>query len=465
MTDQPVLGNGRTVVPGPPVFVLCGSRSGSTLLRFVLDAHPELACPPETNLPTLCAQLATVWSLIEGAPLSPERGAEPPVVPAAAIAGIRHTVDLMIGSYLARRGGRRYCDKSLGTARFADLLLRVYPEARFVCLYRHPMDMIASGVEACPWGVAGYGFDPYVASSPGNTLLALARYWIDNTAAALSVEDAFPGSCFRVRYEDLVTDPEGTAAALFAFLGVAPAPGITGRCFSGDRERSGPSDYKIWHTAEVSAGSVGRGWAIPTVPIPDPVLEQLNELAVRLEYRPVDEEWGAAAYPGDVRAGVAPAAPEAAADGRPDAALALLADRLAARLDQVAVTGGAARWHPLVAVPFGVLAGGPAGQVGWRVDPAAGTVGPLDGDGDDTEWDVLGPAEAWQAVLGGGRNLGVALRRSELRYRDTGQNGVVGLAEARVDLLADLLGLASWPPAAGVDDLAAAGPPPVPAQR
>jgi len=32
-----------------PVFVLCNGGSGSTLLRFVLDAHPDLACPPETN--------------------------------------------------------------------------------------------------------------------------------------------------------------------------------------------------------------------------------------------------------------------------------------------------------------------------------------------------------------------------------------------------------------------------------
>jgi hypothetical protein len=47
-----------------PVFVLCMGRSGSTLLRFLLDAHPELACPPETSLPALCGQLSVVWSLI-----------------------------------------------------------------------------------------------------------------------------------------------------------------------------------------------------------------------------------------------------------------------------------------------------------------------------------------------------------------------------------------------------------------
>src|SRR5271170_4885617 len=106
-----------------PVFVLCNGRSGSTLLRFLLDAHPEVACPPETNLPALCAQLATVWSLIEGAPLSANRGDEPPVVPDAAIGGVRATMDSMMGPYLKRRNKKRYCDKSLGTARFAELLL------------------------------------------------------------------------------------------------------------------------------------------------------------------------------------------------------------------------------------------------------------------------------------------------------------------------------------------------------
>src|SRR5579872_4678044 len=72
------------------------------------------------------------WSLIEGAPLSANRGDEPPEVPEAAIIGVRETMDRMVGSYLVRRGKNRYCDKSLGTARYAELLARVYPQARFV---------------------------------------------------------------------------------------------------------------------------------------------------------------------------------------------------------------------------------------------------------------------------------------------------------------------------------------------
>ena len=70
MTDPQV--NGAADWAGAcsdPVFVLCCGRSGSTLLRFLLDAHPDLACPPETNVATLCAHLASVWSLLAGAPI------------------------------------------------------------------------------------------------------------------------------------------------------------------------------------------------------------------------------------------------------------------------------------------------------------------------------------------------------------------------------------------------------------
>jgi hypothetical protein len=429
-----------------PVFVLCGGRSGSTLLRFLLDEHPDLACPPETNLPGMAVQLATVWSLIEGAPLSAERGDEPPVIPAAAIGGVRRTMDEMTASYLARRGKKRYCDKSLGTARFADLLLRIYPEAKFLCLYRHPMDVIASGVEACPWGLNGYGFDPYIASTPGNVVLALARFWTDNAVAIAAVEERFSAACHRVRYEDLVTDPENVANGIFKFLEVQPEPGISTRCFAGERERFGPGDYKIWHTSQITTQSLGRGWAVPAGMIPPQIREQMNELAAKLGYRPVDDGWGTATVPADLRVDAyQPPLPGQLVSGTPLTKAALIGDRLRAGLSDVD-SRFTQRWNPCSAEMFTVVAtASPGSGLGcenrWRVNLADRTIierkNPAD---EDTDWDIVGSVEAWQAVLTGHTNLGVALRRCELRYCDTSEATPVA-GDARIGMLADLLGL------------------------
>ena len=428
-----------------PVFVLCNGRSGSTLLRFLLDAHPDLACPPETNLPALCTQLATVWSLIEGAPLSQNRGDEPPVIPEAAIAGTRSTMDTMIGSYLQRREKKRYCDKSLGTARFAELLVRVYPETRFICLYRHPMDVIASGVEACPWGLTGYGFDPYIATTtPGNAVLAIARFWADNVQAILDAEKRFPDRCLRVRYEDLVTDTEQTAARIFAFLDAAPAPGISKACFSAERERFGPSDHKIWYTSAISDRSIGRGWSVPAAMIAPPVLTQVNNLAGKLGYLAVDDGWGTSAPPADVR--VAPAAPVAAADPLGPVTSTSVGRRLEA---------GLASSHPVAAERLRALGGetmvavciaADPQQPGeyWLADFGSRTVRFADrGTQETSDWDIIGSVEVWEDVIAGKQNLSVALRSGRLRYCDRDESGPT-TAESRLRVLADLLGLTDW---------------------
>jgi hypothetical protein len=428
-----------------PVFVLCMGRSGSTLLRLLLDSHPELACPPETNIPALCSQLAVVWSLIEGAPLSPQRGDEPPAIPDAAIAGIRRTMDEMTVPYLLRRGKARYCDKSLGTARYAELLLRIYPGARFVCLYRHPMDVISSGMEACPWGLNGYGFDPYIADTPGNAVMALARYWMDGAAVIAAVEERHPQACHRVRYEEMVRDPERVAAGVFDFLGAAPAPGIAQQVFSLDHERFGPADHKIWHTAAISQESVGRSAAVPAGLIPGPILESINALLETLGYVAVDEAWGTADMPASMLAAEENAA---APDVTSSPGAEVLAGRLAAGLNG-ADEAFAARWGERLTETFSVAIRDPHGSspTSWMVTPALRTVVredelEADDEQDETAWAMVGTAQTWLEVLSGQLNLSVALRRNELRYCDFGENDFF-VTEARTALLAALLGLPS----------------------
>jgi hypothetical protein len=284
-----------------PVFVLCTARTGSTLLRFLLDAHPDLACPPETGIPRLGLRLAGTWSLLGGAPLQPDRNGEFPELPRPLAAGVRDALGQLMSQHLARRGKAVFCDKNLLTAPYASLLMQLFPEARFICLYRHPMDMIASGIEACPWGLTGFGFEPYAAADPGNDVLALARYWADQTGRILATEKKWRGNSMRVRYEDMAEDPEAVAGEMFGFLGVPPAPGIAARCFAPERERDGPGDFKIWNTSRISGDSVGRGWSISADQIEPAVRGAVNALADELGYIRVDGSWSVADAPRDPR--------------------------------------------------------------------------------------------------------------------------------------------------------------------
>ena len=195
-----------------PVFILTCSRSGSTLLRFILDTHPDLACPPETSFTGAALHMLRSWDVLERAGAGRARLAEDQAaLPEEALDAVRWAVDLAYGRYLARRGKPRWCDKSLDNVINTSILTALYPEARFICLYRHCMDVIASGIEMCPWGLSGFGFTPYAAQNPGNSVAAIASYWSDCTQAILDFEQRQPDRCHRVRYEDLVTDAEHVA--------------------------------------------------------------------------------------------------------------------------------------------------------------------------------------------------------------------------------------------------------------
>jgi hypothetical protein len=273
-----------------PVFILTASRSGSTLLRVILDSHPRLACPPETEISSACMQLAMTCDVLENAAAALPDG-DSQELPPAVRSAVREAVDRAYGYYLAQRGKQRWCDKSLDSFLHAELMAQLYPDARFICLFRHCMDVIASGVEACPWGLQRYGFDPFVAQYPGNSVAAVGSYWLSCAQAILSFCDDHPGSCHQIRYEDLVTAPEKTVAAILSFLGEQQVPGITRACFDTPHEANGPADEKLWFTSAVTAGSMGRGTIVPASALPEPVRGPVNQMLGRLGYRPVDEHW------------------------------------------------------------------------------------------------------------------------------------------------------------------------------
>jgi hypothetical protein len=178
-----------------------------------------------------------------------------------------------------------------------------------------------------------------------------------------------------------------------------------------------------------------------------------------LGYIQVGEQWGTGAKPADLRARkndpprAADSAPAADHGDEPGQASVKLPDWAMAVDGRV--RAGLARADEEFARAHGVRAkesvllfvSAPAwadADAWWRLDLAAGTV--TEGLGDrkvDTDWSLTGSAQAWDRLLAGESNLGVAFRRGDLRYADKGDAGAGSIgADTRVATLTDLLGVA-----------------------
>jgi Sulfotransferase family len=267
------------------VFVLCAGRSGSTLLRYLLDSHPELACPAESLVGQVCRSVHQVWKEVAGT--GPPSGPD-----GRALA--RGVVDEVMRQYLAQRGKQVWCEKSLTSVPNLDDITATFPGARYVCLYRHAMDMIASGLEASRWGYGHFGFRSHVQRRPENVVAALAEYWADRTEQILELERAGRFATIRVTYEELVTSPRAALGTVLEFIGVRHEDGLVDDLVSGALSRGhseGLQDYKVGFTDTVHTNSLGGGRTVPIRVLDRTLRERVNELLAELGYTLIDSDW------------------------------------------------------------------------------------------------------------------------------------------------------------------------------
>jgi hypothetical protein len=421
------------------VFVLTASRSGSTLLRFLLDSHPVLAAPPETSVCLAVSQLARTIEVLDnaGSPSQPVTSASEPSP--EALAEIRDVVDRAYGRYLKRRGKQRWCDKSLDNYMNAELLSLVYPEAKFICLFRHCMDVVASGVEVCPWGLHRHGFDAYVSQFPGNSVAAIGSYWLACAQGITGFADKHPERCHRVRYEDLVTAPEETMAGVFGFLEVEQVPGISEAAFDTPHEGNGPGDEKIWFTTGVTSVSMGRGDTVPVQALPGPLLDGINGALGQLGYRQVDDKWNIT--PGRDPRADAPGQPAAAPAGEESPEVAEAVREIRERVDAgslVAMDQIVSRWPALAGQTVVIVIHGE-----HRERQEVRCVFPGPDAAPEPVATIIADAGTWRSLLNGTTNVVSEMAGSRLRCENNRDSHRIRSDE--VHAIAALLGIAKIP--------------------
>jgi len=266
-----------------PIFILSCVRSGSTMLRCIVDTHPSLCSPGHLNLGPLCSYLYTAayYSLGKLPDISTEGQRDQ-----RAAEETRRVVTDLLGRYAQGKGKSNWCEKSTVNADYLEILLKVFPQARYICLYRNCLDVVHSCIKLSPLGYMDE-LAAYVQKHPTNFVAAMIDNWLDKNGKLLAFEQAYADQCIRVNYESLVRQPEQELAALFAFLGESWDERLIESIFQVPHDQ-GDGDLKVWFSGKISTDSIGNGTTIPVTAIPEHMIADINALHRQLGYASID---------------------------------------------------------------------------------------------------------------------------------------------------------------------------------
>lgn len=195
-----------------PVFVVGFPRSGTTLVEQMLDAHARFQSMDEQPF------IGELTDELEEAGLSVP--GELGRLTQADSDELRKRYFLKTHAKVRREEGMRIVDKNPLNLVRLPLIRRIFPNARFILVLRHPCDVLVScylqNFQSPPLGVAG------------RSLEGLAAAYVQVMESWLYHDGLMKPDVFVCRYEQLVHDAEAHALRMAEFLGVAGAEQMLG---------------------------------------------------------------------------------------------------------------------------------------------------------------------------------------------------------------------------------------------
>jgi hypothetical protein len=241
----------------PYAFFVGCPRSGTTLLRRVCDAHPELAVIHQTRW------VARTFELRRG--LTPEGFVTPKLLERlrdprslrrleleeddleGLLSGhvgapFASFVTALFDLYGRRHGDKRLVgDKTPGYVRYLPLLHGLWPHAKFVHIVRDGRDVCLSVLD---WGKGATGF----ATFDEDPVTTIGVWWEWHVRLGLEGGGRLdgPGLYHEVRYEALVAEPERECDRLCQFLGLRYDPSMLRFHEGHTQSREGLSSKESW---------------------------------------------------------------------------------------------------------------------------------------------------------------------------------------------------------------------------
>lgn len=189
-----------------PIFIVGMPRTGTTLVERILSSHPDVFAAGELGHFALALKRAAGTPspfVLDAATLDAAQGLDLAAVGAAYLDSTR-----------PRTGHTpRFIDKMPLNVLLAGVIATALPEARIVCLKRHPLDTCLSNYRqlfATGFSYYHYAYD----------LIDTGRWWQRFDALTRVWREQLGGHYIEVHYEDVVDDLEGQARRLLALCGL-----------------------------------------------------------------------------------------------------------------------------------------------------------------------------------------------------------------------------------------------------
>ena len=188
-----------------PIFIIGAMGSGSTLLRLILDSHDNIAIPQETGFMRAYNAHQYVPFKWSGRNWAKRMGWTRKELDEELAA----FYDRIFRRYAEKHGKDRWGDKTPFHTWHVDDMARVFPDAAFIAIIRHPGGCVGSNMSR--WGQSiRHASDHY------------RRYNMEIARVAATHGDRFA----IVRYEDLVLTPEPVMRELLDWLGEEWSPSV-----------------------------------------------------------------------------------------------------------------------------------------------------------------------------------------------------------------------------------------------
>ncbi len=180
-----------------PIFIIGCPRSGTTLVRVILDSHPHICCGPEMHvinaLQTCQQQIISHWKQLKPYGVSKDEFNQT----------VAKMYTVFLNQYVADKNKKRWAEKTPENIFHVPFIDTLFPDCQFINVIRDGRDVVTSFKKR--WGRLA--------------IINGVKQWNKSADLTFSFRKQFSQDrYFEVKYEDLVRFPRKETKKMMDFL-------------------------------------------------------------------------------------------------------------------------------------------------------------------------------------------------------------------------------------------------------